>query len=203
MDEGAKKAMRSRGSGPSNSGTQCALFMLSARHITDLGGFESRAFRKFNIGCFPVEFPKHRRVVFWQHARFGEPFRLAGKPIPQEGVTAMAKRHSSRITNTWKRFRSHIAFVLLVAAGVLGFCGTPLNAQDWMFRRSYFSHAAPDGVDVEYPRPRSRSAYRRPIAGSGFGFAARGAYRYNRIQIRSGDSIDVTVIRDFRFEMVP
>lgn len=70
-----------------------------------------------------------------------------------------------------------------------------------MYRPSYFAgrptHGpARDNWAAERPLPHSRSAYRRPLVGGGFGFAARGGYRYNRIYLQSGLSTDVTVIRE-------
>ncbi len=77
------------------------------------------------------------------------------------------------------------------------------NAGDWMFRRSYYSHDVPADKAANYPRPRSRSAYRRAVTGYGPGFAIRGGYRYNRIFMRSGRSTDLTVIREEWFDIRP
>jgi len=75
------------------------------------------------------------------------------------------------------------------------------KAESWMFRRSYYSHTVPPNAKVNYPIPQSRSAYRRAFVGAGVGYAARGAYRYNRIQLGSGSSLDITIIRQGRFEI--
>jgi len=79
-----------------------------------------------------------------------------------------------------------LTFVALSAA-------TPMQAEDWMFRRSYFSHELPPSIAARYPRPASRSAYRIPYA-RGDGFAVRGGYRINRIYLQSGNSTDTTYI---------
>lgn len=78
------------------------------------------------------------------------------------------------------------------------------NAGDWMYRRSYFNDSASGGEpNPLVPDLRSRWAYRRPYLGTGFGFAARGGYRFNRIFLRSGQSTDLTVIREDWFDVRP
>ncbi len=71
-----------------------------------------------------------------------------------------------------------------------------------MFRRSYFSHVPANG-QVNYPVPESRSAYRRALPAPGWGFAARSVYRYNTIYLRSGNSSDVTILRQQAFRYRP
>ncbi len=68
-------------------------------------------------------------------------------------------------------------------------------ADDWMFGRSYYSHRVPEELQDAYPRPVSRSAYRRPYLGTTPGFSISGGYRINRIFLRSGNSTDLTVYR--------
>ena len=77
------------------------------------------------------------------------------------------------------------------------------QAGDWMFRRSYYSHELPTGTKIDYPLPNSRSAYRRPWVARGFGYSTRGAYRINRMQLRSGNSVDTTIFYEGRFEFQP
>ena len=72
-----------------------------------------------------------------------------------------------------------------------------------MFRRSYFSHVPRAGEKVDYPVPESRSAYRRAYVGRGWGFSARSTYRFNTIYLRSGTSSDVTILRNYHFELRP
>lgn len=93
-----------------------------------------------------------------------------------------------------------MAFVIAAA----GACSpSPASAEDWMFARSYFSHALPEGVVDDLPVPQSRSAYRRPYVGNRPGFSIRGGYRFNRVQLRSGNSFDTTVLRSDWFEVYP
>ncbi len=65
------------------------------------------------------------------------------------------------------------------------------DASDWAFRRSYFSHA-PGAYLAEVPQPHSRSAYRVPYAPEGI--AVRGIYRYDNVFLRSGNSVERTLI---------
>jgi len=69
-----------------------------------------------------------------------------------------------------------------------------IDASDWMFRRSYYSHQLPPDVAATSPKPESRSAYRRAVVPPGI--AVRGGYRWNRIFLRSGQSTDTTIIRE-------
>lgn len=75
-------------------------------------------------------------------------------------------------------------------------------ADEWMYQRSYFSHAAPDGAP-QHPLPDSRSAYRiayyREFAGGSF----RSAYRVNHHVITNGQRADHTVYREGWFEHLP
>jgi hypothetical protein len=73
--------------------------------------------------------------------------------------------------------------------------------QGWMFRRSYFSHVLPPEIQARYPVPESRSAYRRPIVNLSPGFGVRGVYRYNPIEIYDGRSTDVTIYRQYWFQV--
>jgi hypothetical protein len=94
---------------------------------------------------------------------------------------------------------------LLVFALALVPVFTPKNlwAEDWMFRRSYYSHARPPEHIAQFPPPERRTAYRPAIAGVTPGFAIRGAYRYNRIQLGQGRNADVTIYRQDWFELEP
>lgn len=87
---------------------------------------------------------------------------------------------------------------LVLLSSVLTEC---VQAENWMFRRSYYSHVIPAEQQKNYPRPVSRSAYRRPIVHHRPGFAIRGAYRYNTMRLRSGGSTDVTVFRENWFDI--
>lgn len=78
-----------------------------------------------------------------------------------------------------------------------------LLAGDWIFQRSYYSHDIPPELESRYPRPRSRSAYRRALVPLTPGIAFRHAHRFNRVYLRSGNSTDVTIYRDHWFQVRP
>jgi hypothetical protein len=91
---------------------------------------------------------------------------------------------------------------IAVAACWLAAAVPPSPAEDWMFRRSYYTHAPLPAYD--WPSPElSRSAYRRAYIGAGPGFAIRGGWRYNTIVLQSGNSTDVTIQRENWFEATP
>lgn len=92
-----------------------------------------------------------------------------------------------------------MAAALVWAAGAS--CAYSASADDWMYRRSYYSHMPAAGDAAR--RPPTRSAYRPALRGSGFGFGARGGYRFNRVFLRSGQSTDLTVIQENWFDAVP
>lgn len=72
-----------------------------------------------------------------------------------------------------------------------------------MFRRSYYSHDLPPEHVERFPPPSRRTAYRPAFKGITPGFAIRGAYRYNRIQLGQGRNSDVTIYRQNWFELEP
>ena len=78
-----------------------------------------------------------------------------------------------------------------------------VEASEWMFQQSYFSHNLPKEVAEVYPQPESRYAYRRAYANFAPGVSIRGTYRYNRIFLRNGNSTDVTVFQEDWFQFQP
>lgn len=103
--------------------------------------------------------------------------------------------------------RAVASLVLVAALGTL--CVPTAQAEDWMFRRSYFSHqpvylndpGVPAGPYA--PPVQARWAYRKAYIGTGPGVALRGGYRYNISNMRSGNNVDVTVLRENWFEFAP
>ncbi len=77
------------------------------------------------------------------------------------------------------------------------------QAQDWMFRRSYYSHAYPPEYYAQFPPPDRRTAYRPAFRATTPGFGIRGVYRYNRIQLGQGQNSDITLYRQGWFEVQP
>jgi len=70
----------------------------------------------------------------------------------------------------------------------------PAEAGNWVFRRSYYSHAAGPG-DLDDSAP-SRSAYREPWVGAHPRFAIRGGWRFNSYILHNGQSTDRTFFRE-------
>jgi hypothetical protein len=96
-----------------------------------------------------------------------------------------------------------LRLALVALAAVLAVSFNAVRAEDWMFRRSYYSHAPQPGEPVLNPESINRSAYRRAYISTSPGFAVRGGWRYNTIFLQSGNSTDVTVQRENMFEFVP
>ncbi|MBL4885741.1 MAG: hypothetical protein JKY95_14570 [Planctomycetaceae bacterium] len=76
-------------------------------------------------------------------------------------------------------------------------------AEDWMFRRSYFTHQLSPEVAATAPMPRSRSAYRIPTRPQNTGGSVRWSWRSNRINQRSGSSYDTQVLWERSVEFRP
>src|SRR5579872_2991370 len=68
------------------------------------------------------------------------------------------------------------------------------SAGDWVFRRSYYSHAAGPGVLDDSPP--SRSSYTGPWVGAHSRFASRGGWRFNSFTLQNGQSTDRTFYRE-------
>jgi hypothetical protein len=93
--------------------------------------------------------------------------------------------------------------IVLAAAGLLCVSASA-DAQDWMYRRSYFSHSLPEGVEAPpHPVPESRSAYRTAYYNEGAGFTVRSAYRINNFVLQNGGRVDRTYYREGWLEVKP
>ena len=80
-----------------------------------------------------------------------------------------------------------------------GLCGlfvisNRADAGDWMFRRSYYSHAPVSGLLDDSPP--SRSSYVEPWVGAHPRFAIRGGWRFNSFSLQNGTSTDRTFYRE-------
>lgn len=104
---------------------------------------------------------------------------------------------------THRLFRKFRVILFSISFAAVALPSSTTQAEDFVFRRSYYSHVANDGLDALAPSPNNRSAYRFPITSSGPGFAIRGGYRINRMAIQSGNSYDVTIFRQNWFEVTP
>jgi hypothetical protein len=99
--------------------------------------------------------------------------------------------------------RSEILCALLFAAAIVATAPAPARAEDWMFRRSYYSHTPPPGVEPAHPLPESRSAYRTAHYREAFGWSVRSAYRWNNYVLQSGPRTDRTYYREGYVEFDP
>ena len=88
-------------------------------------------------------------------------------------------------------------FALVLLAGF----SPPTHADDWMFRRSYFSHLPANGQAPNYPVPESLSAYRTAYYRNGFGVST--GYRLNNYMIQNGPRVDHTFYREGWIEFYP
>ncbi len=86
-------------------------------------------------------------------------------------------------------------FPAVIFSGMIG-NDSSAEASDWMFEQSYFSHSLSPEEARHFPQPESKGAYRRAYANFAPGTSVRGGYRFNRIFLRSGNSTDMTVIRE-------
>lgn len=111
-------------------------------------------------------------------------------------------------SSTLRSFAFRVLPAVLLAACLAGTV-SEVQAEDWMFRRSYFSHEPvflnePGIAPGPYAPPvQARWAYRKAYVGTGPGVAVRGGYRYNISNMRSGNNVDVTVLRENWFEFAP
>ena len=97
-----------------------------------------------------------------------------------------------------KRSTHFVLFSMIALAGLLQ--SHAVQADDWMFRRSYYSHAYGPG-DAGREGPGSRSAYRPPFAGAHPHFAIRGGWRINNYSIQNGSTTDSLYLRENWFDM--
>lgn len=99
-----------------------------------------------------------------------------------------------------------IGTALLIGVGLatgVWLDASPGLAQDWMYRRSYFSHRLADERAPPHPVPESRSAYRTAYYREGFTFEFRSGYRVNNFVLQNGGRVDRTYYREEWFEVRP
>lgn len=87
----------------------------------------------------------------------------------------------------------------LLALALMAALPSAASADQWMFQRSYYTHA-PEHGGTSGPVS-TRSGYREAFAGNHPRAAIRGGYRWNTIRMGSGASVDNTVIRENFFDL--
>lgn len=92
--------------------------------------------------------------------------------------------------------RYQAAKALMIGLGLYGIlqASNTANAADWMFRRSYYSHAGGPGLLDDAPP--SRSNYTEPWVGAHPRFAIRGGWRFNSFTLQNGTGTDRTFYRE-------
>jgi hypothetical protein len=100
---------------------------------------------------------------------------------------------------------ARLGVTLLVTAGLSAFSASPAwGGDNWVFRRSYFSHVLPPEVQARYPVPESRSAYRLPLVDIYPGVSVQGVQRYNTIILGNGSNgTDYAIYRQFWMQVKP
>ena len=90
-------------------------------------------------------------------------------------------------------------FAVLGVAGALA-VHDDARASDWVFQRSYYSHADSPGYTAGIA-PHSRSAYRKSYWHSRQYWSIRSTYRYNPVRIFNGQSYDTTIYRQYSYDV--
>jgi len=85
-----------------------------------------------------------------------------------------------------------VAFTAATASGV--------QAEDWIFAKSYFSHADSPGYQYGIA-PQAKSAYRRPYRSPGPRGHIRSGFRINNIRIWNGSNADVQYDREVWYDV--
>ena len=96
-----------------------------------------------------------------------------------------------------------ISLFTLLVAGSWGMVAPVQAADEWMYKRSYFSHRLPEGVQDNHPVPESASAYRVAYYNETGGFAVRSAVRWNNYNLNVGGRSDHTLYREGWVEFRP
>ena len=96
----------------------------------------------------------------------------------------------------WKQFFGGGCLALTV----LACSGGDAHGEDWIFGRSYFSHANSPGYAYGIA-PEAESAYRRPYRSPRPHGHIRGGFRINNIRIFNGSNSDIQYDREAWFDV--
>jgi hypothetical protein len=91
--------------------------------------------------------------------------------------------------------------VLLLSAAAMATIGvSTARAENWMFRRSYYSHGEAPFLGGEMSQ--NRTIYREPWVGAHPRFAIRGGWRFNTFTLQNGNgSVDRTYFRENWYDL--
>lgn len=104
----------------------------------------------------------------------------------------------SRLRTSLRRAICTAAACLFIVTG-----STSVHADDWMYRRSYYSHMPVDGRQPDHPLPDHRSAHRTAYYREAFGFSVRSAFRINNFVLQNGPRTDRTIYQESYIEFQP
>jgi hypothetical protein len=88
--------------------------------------------------------------------------------------------------------RVRLASLLAIASLVLMTAPNSASAEDWMYRRSYFSHVPVHPQAPVYPVPASRSAYRPAIDPAAHAIRFRSEWSWDQHIIQNGPRVERT-----------
>lgn len=96
---------------------------------------------------------------------------------------------------------SRIPFLCTACVAVTLFAGSAdARGEDWVFRRSYFSHDDSPGYRYGIA-PQPRSAYRRSYWPSRPHGYVRSGFRINNVRIYNGSNNDIEYRREFWYDV--
>lgn len=129
-------------------------------------------------------------------------FRIEFHPLPQAEARCSLQNVRQPAAKIPSSFESHVGIprslgrvltLLLVGWWLTSGGAHEVRAEDWMFRRSYFTHTPPEGVQPEPWLPRSRSAYRTAYYGEIPSLSFRSEFRINNRVLRNGPRTDHSI----------
>ncbi len=135
---------------------------------------------------------------------FPHPFALAFRNM--RGCLSCKNNKTGPPFTGVKRMRAGFLkklFFAILAASAFPAGTASVHAEDWAFRRSYYSHDLSGPQFAGAPQPVSRSAYRIPYKSEYPGGTVYQTWRQNRVQLRSGSGVDTQYIWQGAFEFRP
>lgn len=99
--------------------------------------------------------------------------------------------------------RTQVIWLVILSAVGLVFVSRADADEQWMYRRSYYSHVVDPNLPPPHPVPESRSAYRTAYYNERHGFGVSTAYRFNNFVIQNGNRTDWTWYRDAWIDFQP